>query len=77
MNEKPIADQIALAAARHVVRNARIALCPECGGEGSHEIPQPMPDDPFYCYYVVQCRHCGGVGHVEEDGLGTGETDGL
>lgn len=30
-------------------------------------MPRPQRDDPYYCE-VVQCRHCGGVGRVEEDG---------
>lgn len=44
-----------------------IRICPECGGEGSHEVPYPQRDDPYFCM-VEQCRNCGGVGRVQEDG---------
>lgn len=44
-----------------------IAICPECGGAGSHEVSRPQRDDPYYAV-SEQCRHCGGVGHIEEDG---------
>jgi hypothetical protein len=36
--------------------------CPHCGGEGSHEVPRPQWDDPFYCE-VEKCLPCHGAGH--------------
>lgn len=37
--------------------------CPECGGEGSVEVPKPQHDDPEFCI-VRQCHTCGGSGWV-------------
>jgi hypothetical protein len=39
-------------------------FCPECGGEGSYEKPEPLPDDPFRCK-VFCCGKCYGTGYVE------------
>lgn len=37
--------------------------CPECGGEGSVEVPHPQRNDPYYCD-VHQCFTCGGSGWI-------------
>lgn len=38
--------------------------CPHCGGEGSHEVPRPFWDDPYYCE-VIKCDDCNGSGWAE------------
>lgn len=37
--------------------------CPDCGGDGEIEVPDPQRDDPYY-FRTEKCAKCHGGGWV-------------